>query len=73
MLAASIPGMLAGAWLVTQADPRLLQLLVGVIVLAGAVVQALASGRPATPRRLRATAGRWRSAAASPPGRSPRR
>ena len=44
ILAASIPGMVAGAWLVTRADPRLLQLLVGVIVLLGAAVQALASG-----------------------------
>ena len=41
MLVASIPGMVAGAWIVTQADQRLLQLLVGVIVLAGAAVQAI--------------------------------
>lgn len=45
MLAASLPGIVAGAWLVTRAEPRLLQFLVGVIVLAGAVVQAFASGR----------------------------
>ena len=51
MLAAAIPGMVVGAWLVTQAEPRLLQLLVGVIVLIGAAVQAVASGRqPARPR-----------------------
>jgi uncharacterized membrane protein YfcA len=39
MLVAAIPGMIAGAWLVTQAEPRVLQLLVGVIVLVGAAVQ----------------------------------
>jgi uncharacterized membrane protein YfcA len=48
MLVAAIPGMVAGAWLVTQADPRVLQLLVGVIVLLGAAVQAFASTEPRT-------------------------
>ena len=54
MLAAAIPGMVAGAWLVTQAEPRLLQLLVGVIVLVGAAVQALAAaGSPTAPGTAR--------------------
>jgi len=44
MLAAAVPGMVVGAWLVTQAEPRVLQLLVGVIVLVGAAVQAHAAG-----------------------------
>jgi uncharacterized membrane protein YfcA len=41
LLAAAVPGMVAGAWVVTQADRDVLQLLVGVVVLAGAGVQAL--------------------------------
>jgi len=36
---ASLPGMLVGAWVVTYVDPEALQVLVGVIVLAGALVQ----------------------------------
>jgi len=53
MLIAAIPGMIAGAWLVTQAEPRLLQLLVGVIVLIGAVVQAAAARDRQAPARAR--------------------
>ena len=41
LLAASVPGMLIGAWVVTEAGRDLLQLLVGVVVLVGAGVQAL--------------------------------
>jgi len=41
LLAAAVPGMVAGAWVVTRADRDVLQLLVGVVVLAGAGVQAL--------------------------------
>ena len=41
LLAAALPGMLVGAWVVTEADRDLLQLLVGIAVLAGAGVQAL--------------------------------
>ena len=58
VLAASIPGLLVGALVVTRADPRLLQALVGLIVLAGAVLQAArtanergAAARPPRPRR----------------------
>jgi uncharacterized membrane protein YfcA len=54
MLVAAIPGLVAGAWLVTQAEPRVLQFLVGVIVLVGAIVQALAAGD----RRARPPAAR---------------
>ena len=36
---ASLPGMLVGAWVVTYVDQEALQVLVGVIVLAGALVQ----------------------------------
>ena len=53
MLFASVPGMVAGAWLVTRADPRLLQLLVGVIVLGGAVAQGLASASRPEPLKER--------------------
>jgi uncharacterized membrane protein YfcA len=49
LLAASIPGMVLGAWLVTEADRDVLQFLVGVVVLLGAVVQAL--GPRGTARR----------------------
>lgn len=45
---AGLPGMVVGAWLVTRADRELLQLLVGVMVLAGALLQAFGTGR--TPR-----------------------
>jgi len=41
LLAAAVPGMVLGAWIVTQADRDLLQLLVGIVVLIGAGVQAL--------------------------------
>jgi len=41
LVGAAVPGMLIGAWVVTQADRDLLQLLVGVVVLIGAGVQAL--------------------------------
>jgi uncharacterized membrane protein YfcA len=49
LLAAAVPGMVLGAWVVTRADRDVLQLLVGVVVLAGAAVQALgprAGSRP---------------------------
>ncbi len=41
MLAAAVPGMVIGAWVVTEADRDLLQVLVGVVVLIGAAVQAI--------------------------------
>ena len=41
LLAAAVPGMVLGAWVVTAADRDVLQLLVGLVVLAGAGVQAL--------------------------------
>jgi uncharacterized membrane protein YfcA len=47
MLAAALPGMVAGAWIVTRADRDLLQVLVGVVVLAGAAIQALQPTRGA--------------------------
>jgi uncharacterized membrane protein YfcA len=43
VVCAAIPGMLAGAWIVTEVDHDVLQVLVGLIVLAGALVQALAA------------------------------
>lgn len=43
MVCAAIPGMFAGAWIVTEVDHDVLQVLVGLIVLAGALVQALAA------------------------------
>ena len=43
VVCAAVPGMLAGAWIVTEVDHDLLQVLVGLIVLAGALVQALAA------------------------------
>ena len=42
---AALPGMVVGAWLVTRADRELLQLLVGVMVLAGALLQAFGARR----------------------------
>ena len=44
LLAAAVPGMVLGAWVVTQADRDALQFLVGVVVLVGAGVQALGPG-----------------------------
>jgi uncharacterized membrane protein YfcA len=44
LLTAAIPGMLAGAWVVTEVDQDALQVLVGLIVLAGALVQAFGPG-----------------------------
>jgi uncharacterized membrane protein YfcA len=41
LVAAALPGMLIGAWVVTEAARGLLQFLVGVVVLLGAGVQAL--------------------------------
>jgi len=41
LLAAAIPGMVLGAWLVTEADRQVLQVLVGAVVLIGAGLQAL--------------------------------
>jgi uncharacterized membrane protein YfcA len=51
LVIAAVPGMIAGAWVVTRADRDLLQLLVGAVVLACAVVQALQPARaaPASP------------------------
>ncbi len=42
---AAVPGMLLGAWVLTAVDQDLLQLLVGVVVLAGALVQGLGVAR----------------------------
>ena len=67
---AAIPGMLIGAWLVTEVDAEVLQLLVGLIVLAGALVQWIATRSGGTGRRQRraiARRGCPRSAAASRP------
>jgi uncharacterized membrane protein YfcA len=47
LLAASVPGMLLGAWIVTRADREVLQVLVGLAVLGGAAVQALGPRRSA--------------------------
>jgi uncharacterized membrane protein YfcA len=47
LLAASVPGMFLGAWIVTQADREVLQVLVGLAVLGGAAVQALGPRRSA--------------------------
>lgn len=44
-VAAAVPGMVLGAWLVTEADRDLLQLLVGAVVLIGAALQALGPRR----------------------------
>jgi uncharacterized membrane protein YfcA len=41
VVGAAIPGMIAGAWIVTEVDHAALQVLVGLIVLAGAVVQSI--------------------------------
>jgi uncharacterized membrane protein YfcA len=41
VVCAAVPGMLAGAWIVTEVDHDALQALVGLIVLAGAVVQSI--------------------------------
>ncbi|MET0925890.1 MAG: TSUP family transporter [Solirubrobacterales bacterium] len=49
ILVAAVPGVVAGAWLLERADRELLQLLVGVVVVAAAVAQAIASRRPAPP------------------------
>jgi len=46
LLVAAAPGTLAGLWLLTHADRSLLQIAVGVIVLAGAAIQAIAGSRP---------------------------
>jgi len=40
LVAAAIPGMVAGAWLVTRADRSALQLAVGLVIIAAAAVQA---------------------------------
>ncbi|MDX6583139.1 MAG: uncharacterized protein QOI10_2323 [Solirubrobacterales bacterium] len=50
LVAAAVPGMVIGAWVVTEANRELLQLLVGVVVLAGAGVQALGPRPAATGR-----------------------
>lgn len=46
LLVAAAPGTLAGLWLLTHADRSLLQIAVGVIVLAGAAIQAIAGSQP---------------------------
>lgn len=52
LLGAAVPGMLAGLWIVTHADRATLQLAVGVIVIAAAVLQALGGPRrPTAPDR----------------------
>ena len=61
------PGLVARRLVVTEADRDLLQLLVGVVVLAGAG-GCRPPAAPAAGRRDRRRP-RWRSAAASPPGR----
>lgn len=50
---AAAPGMLVGAWIVTEVDQDALQLLVGVIVLAGALLQGLAAAPAASESRGR--------------------
>ena len=45
LLVAALPGMALGVWVVTAADRQVLQLLVGIAVLAGAAVQALGPRR----------------------------
>jgi uncharacterized membrane protein YfcA len=51
ILAAAVPGLFAGAWLLARADRELLQVLVGVVVVLAAVAQlaALGSGRAPAP------------------------
>jgi uncharacterized protein len=56
ILGAAIPGMFAGAWVVTEVDQEALQILVGLIVLAGAMVQAFGRGAGDRPGR-RGSAG----------------
>ena len=51
ILGAAIPGMFVGAWVVTEVDHETLQVLVGLIVLAGALVQAFGRGAGDRPRR----------------------
>ena len=51
IVGAAIPGMFAGAWVVTEVDQEALQVLVGLIVLAGAIVQAFGRGAGDRPRR----------------------
>jgi uncharacterized membrane protein YfcA len=57
VIVAALPGMLAGAWVVSQVDRDALQALVGVIVLAAALAQALATraGSPARPQAAAAS------------------
>ena len=47
IVGAAVPGMLAGAWIVTHADRSALQLAVGVVVIGAAALQALGGPRPA--------------------------
>ncbi|MGH2986648.1 MAG: TSUP family transporter [Solirubrobacterales bacterium] len=49
VVCAAVPGMLVGAWIVTEVDQDALQMLVGLIVLAGALVQSIGAraDRPA--------------------------
>jgi len=59
ILLASIPGVVAGVWLLERADRELIQLLVGTIVLATAIAQGIAmrprpAREPAAPQRRRA-------------------
>ena len=54
---ARLPGMLVGAWVVTEVDQEALQVLVGVIVLAGALVAVARRRRGVRPRPGPAGAG----------------
>jgi uncharacterized protein len=49
VVGAAVPGMLVGAWIVTEIDHDALQVLVGLIVLAGAVVQSIGARAGAPP------------------------
>lgn len=48
IVAAAIPGMLVGAWIVTHADRSALQLAVGVVVIGAAALQALGGPHPSS-------------------------
>ena len=67
ILVAAVPGVVAGAWLVERADRELLQLLVGVVVLAGSGRPGDREPPPGARRPRRPGAGRYRSSAAGSP------
>jgi uncharacterized protein len=54
VVCAAVPGMFAGAWIVTEVDHAVLQALVGLIVLAGAVVQSIGARAEVRPPGHRA-------------------